>query len=71
MKYDDKGGKMTKDEFVKKYHRFRVEDRELAVTEAALANAEGIDDDYAVVTGFSDLGYCLMLASAASYGGEK
>lgn len=55
---------MTKDEFLARYHNFRTDDIAEAKAYAALANAEGVEDDVAVPVDFGALGYGLMLMSA-------
>lgn len=57
---------MTQDEFLRKYHNYRVTSLKLATKEMEEINKIGIDNDAAVVRRF--LGYyCLMLKSASDY----
>lgn len=58
---------MRRDEFIKRYHDYNSQPKTVATTEALLVNAEGILDDQAVVVHFGNLGYGLMLRSAAEY----
>jgi len=58
---------MTKDEFQKKYHSYRTPYEQEAKAEARKVNEEGIEGDKAVAIQFGDLGWALMLASAASF----
>jgi len=55
---------MTKSEFQKKYHNFHTKSENRALAEAFIVNAQGIENDKAVVVNFKHLGYCLMLKSA-------
>ena len=58
---------MTKDEFQKKYHYYRTPHEQEAKEEARKANEEGIEGDKAMAIHFGNLGWALMLASAASF----
>ena len=58
---------MTKDEFQEKYHYYRTPHEQEAKTEAKKVNKEGIEGDKAVAIQFGNLGWALMLASAASF----
>lgn len=57
---------MTQDEFLEKYHDYMTENLGDATAEAARANAQGIEDDVAVVVDMGEAGYCLMLISAVT-----
>ncbi len=58
---------MTQDEFLKRYHSYRVLCEEQARREAAGANEEGIDVDRAVAVHFPKLGWRLMLRGAVVF----
>lgn len=56
---------MTQDEFQHKYHYYQTDSEEEAKAEADRVNEEGIDDNVAVAVNLGDLGWCLMLKTAA------
>ena len=58
---------MTKNEFQKRYHHYRSTSDEEAKKEAMKVNKEGIEGDEAVAIKFGDLGWALILVSAASF----
>ena len=61
---------MTQDEFQRKYHYYQTHSEEEARAEADRANAEGIDGNEAVAVCFEELGWCLMLKTAAGFAHE-
>ena len=58
---------MTQDEFQKKYHYFRTYSEKEAKEEQVKINKEGIENDKAVAIKLDELGWCLMLESAAIF----
>ena len=58
---------MTKNEFQKRHYHYRTMSEKEAKKEAMKVNKEGIEGDRAVAIKFADLGWALMLASAASF----
>jgi len=58
---------MTKDEFQKKYHYYKTNSEKEVKEERDKVNAEGIEDDVAVAIKFGNLGWGLMLGSAAVF----
>jgi hypothetical protein len=58
---------MTKDEFQRQYHYYQTHDEKEAKAEARRVNEEGIDNDIAVAVKLGDLGWCLMLKTAADF----
>jgi len=62
---------MTQHEFQKRYHNYRTKSKSEAKAEAQKANEEGVDNDYAVAVTLGDLGWCLMLGTAAKFAEEN
>lgn len=58
---------MTKDDFQKKYHYYKTNSEEEANHEATKVNEEGIEGDKAVAVKFGNLGWALMLETAAKF----
>lgn len=62
---------MTQHEFMKKYRSYRTTSKNHAKKEAEKANEEGVDNDYAIAVKLGDLGWCLMLGTAAEFAEEN
>jgi len=58
-------------EFQRKYHYYKTMSEEEAKAEADKVNKEGIENDKAVAINFGDLGWALMLESAAKFAEES
>ena len=58
---------LSQKEFLRRYHYYRTKSEEEARAEADKVNKEGIENDKAVAINFGDLGWALMLESAATF----